>query len=750
MNVQFLIGGCAVSLACAGLILFLLRPLTRRPGSPLTVLPHDLGTSSSAGLILASVLGLYLELLLIRWISSEIRIFAYFKNFVLIACFLGFGLGCYLTRRAISILMLGVPVLFFSAAICLPWPPLRRLIDALPPLLGASSDIYIFEMGTANVTGSAITGLLIAALIALPLFILIAITFIPIGQLVGWYLETAPNGIRAYSWNVLASLAGIALYTALCFADQPPMVWMLVGCGIAVALFWRAPWPRWATLIAFVAAAILMLFQDTDRARVYWSPYQKLAVRPNLLDGKVVGYSLETKGSWYQNVLNLSPDFIKAHPEVIGGLPPDLNAYNLPYRFAPRPANVLVLGSGMGNDVAAALRNGSGAITAVEIDPLIVKLGRALHPENPYGSPRVRIIVDDARSYVQNSAEQYDLIVFSLLDSHTTASHFTNIRIDNYVYTREAFAAAKRLLRPNGIFIVKFQVEFRPWIAGRLHELLTDAFGFQPLQLEATAGYRSWGRFFITGSKQRILAALADPRLRAYVRSRVGMPMEAVAMTTDDWPYFYQRNPGLPMSVATVSLLLIAISLLAAQRIGLGFNQLRFEFFLLGAGFMLLEAQIISRMALLFGTTWVVNSVVVAVLLILIVAANAIVAARPRTSVELAYAGIIACVAINYLVPIQALFYRSFFVRATVATLILCLPVFFAGIVFVRRFASAGFAAEAIGSNLLGALAGGVAESLSLWLGFRALLGVVAALYLGAWLAGRLEPTSSPKLPVEI
>src|SRR6266852_2305347 len=528
MNVQFLIGGCAVSLACAGLILFLLRPLTRRPGSPLTVLPHDLGTSSSAGLILASVLGLYLELLLIRWISSEIRIFAYFKNFVLIACFLGFGLGCYLTRRAISILMLGVPVLFFSAAICLPWPPLRRLIDALPPLLGASSDI--------------------------------AITFIPIGQLVGWYLETAPNGIRAYSWNVLASLAGIALYTALCFADQPPMVWMLVGCGIAVALFWRAPWPRWATLIAFVAAAILMLFQDTDRARVYWSPYQKLAVRPNLLDGKVVGYSLETNGSWYQNVLNLSPDFIKAHPEVIGGLPPDLNAYNLPYRFAPRPANVLVLGSGMGNDVAAALRNGSGAITAVEIDPLIVKLGRALHPENPYGSPRVRIIVDDARSYVQNSAEQYDLIVFSLLDSHTTASHFTNIRIDNYVYTREAFAAAKRLLRPNGIFIVKFQVEFRPWIAGRLHELLTDAFGFQPLQLEATAGYRSWGRFFITGSKQRILAALADPRLRAYVRSRVGMPMEAVARTTDDWPYFYQRNPGLPMSVATVSLLLIAIS----------------------------------------------------------------------------------------------------------------------------------------------------------------------------------------------
>jgi hypothetical protein len=49
---------------------------------------------SKRTLILASLLGLFLELMLIRWVSSEIRTFAYFKNFVLMACFLGFGLGC--------------------------------------------------------------------------------------------------------------------------------------------------------------------------------------------------------------------------------------------------------------------------------------------------------------------------------------------------------------------------------------------------------------------------------------------------------------------------------------------------------------------------------------------------------------------------------------------------------------------------------------------------------------------------------
>ena len=381
-------------------------------------------------------------------------------------------------------------------------------------------------------------------------------------------------------------------------------------------------------------------------------------------------------------------------------------------------------------------------VTAVEIDPLILALGRKLHPEHPYSSPKVHVVIDDARSYVQNTDDRFDLIVFSLLDSHTTASLFTNIRIDNYVYTREAIDAARRLLTPDGIFIVKFQVQRRPWIAGRLHDLLTATFGYEPLQLEAVAGDDvSWGRFFVTGSARRINAAIGDPELRRTSARATGMPMESVVMTTDDWPYFYQRNPGLPTSVVTISLLLILISLLAAKQIGIGFRSIRLEFFFLGAGFMLLEAQIISRMALLFGTTWLVNSIVIAVLLLLVVVANGVVSSFPKLNVDMAYPAIVITLAINYIIPIQALFFRSFALRATVATIVLCAPVFFAGIVFTKRFAAAGFAAEAIGSNLLGSLAGGIAESLSLWFGFRALLGIAAALYLAAWLQYRKKAT---------
>ena len=93
-------------------------------------------------------------------------------------------------------------------------------------------------------------------------------------------------------------------------------------------------------------------------------------------------------------------------------------------------------------------------------------------------------------------------------------------------------------------------------------------------------------------------------------------------MTTDDWPYFYQHAPGLPLSIILVSLAVLVTFGWFIRQTSRTEGNVNFHFLLLGAGFMLLEAQIVSRMALLFGTTWVVNSIVVSGLLCLIVAAN--------------------------------------------------------------------------------------------------------------------------------
>jgi SAM-dependent methyltransferase len=382
--------------------------------------------------------------------------------------------------------------------------------------------------------------------------------------------------------------------------------------------------------------------------------------------------------------------------------------------------------------VAAALRNRAGRVVAVEIDPLILKLGRELHFEHPYASPRVRVVLDDARNYIQNTGDRFDMIVFSLLDSHTTSSHYSNIRIDNYVYTVEALSAARHLLRPDGIFIVRFAVH-TPWIAGRLQELLQKVFGQEPVRLFANqAKLDSFGgNFFITGSLQRLQAALADPDIAQHVGEST-FPIQPAALTTDDWPYFYQHEPGLPMNVIVLSSLVGIIGIVFIRSTAGGVKGICWHFFFLGAGFMLLEAQIVSKMALLFGTTWAVNSIVISALLLLIVAANLLVQWREDIPYWIAYAGIFIALAAAWTIPTEKFFFHFIVLKGIVAAVVLCLPVFFAGIIFIRSFAGIGFVSEALGSNLLGALLGGLLESLSLWAGLRSLLLVAVILYLGS------------------
>jgi len=710
--------------------------LGRRWVARLDFTPGTLGGFSNARLVLVSGLGLFLEMMMIRWVSSEIRIFAYFKNFVLIACFLGFGLGCYLSRRRWNALSLIVPPLLIAMLVKAPWAGLREMVRILPALLGASSEVNIWGVPALPKDAASIAALGIGVALTVPLFTLVALFFLPFGQMVGWYLENARKGIQAYTINVLASLAGVALYTGLCFWYQPPPVWFFVGTVLVVALLWPLKYVRIVVGLAWLVCAAVTLLGPGSGRVTYWSPYQKLTVGPQRLGSEVVSYELNTNDSWYQHVINLAPGFVSRHPDLFRNQPVEWNSYNLPYRFYPQPGSVLVLGAGMGNDVAAALRNGSGRVVAVEIDPLIVRLGKDLHFEQPYQSPRVETVINDARSYIQNSSEQFDLIVFSLLDSHTTSSHFSNIRIDNFVYTAEAMRAARRLLRPDGMFIVKFQVN-TPWIAGRLQVLMEDTFGRAPVQVQSDGGYTTSGRFFISGSQARIAAALQAPGVEDYIRAHGNFSVETAPVTTDDWPYFYQHEPGLPLSVLAICGAVLLMWTWATRRTSHNSLTVQWHFFFLGAGFLLLEAQIVSQTALLFGTTWVVNSIVVSVLLLLIVLANFTVGAFPRLPVKAAYCGLFFCGAVSYAIPPQKLFFASLWMKAVVTAVVLCLSVVFAGIIFIRSFAQAAFTSDALGSNLFGALVGGLLESLSFWFGMKSLIVLALCLYLGSAMALR-------------
>jgi hypothetical protein len=705
-----------------------------------------LGGFRLSSLALISLTGLFLELLLIRWIASEIRVFAYFKSLVLIACFLGFGIGCYLTRRTIYLVYTLAPLLALTFIVELPWDPLRHLIRNLSNFIAWFSDVHMWSRSYFQgqiFLGTVSAG--VAMSIVIPLFGLIAITFVPLGQLVGWYLENSKNGILAYSVNVLASIAGIWLYTALCFRSTPPVVWFLVLGLMLLIYLGRLPKARAVSLACFMV--IVALFGIGTRKRqwwgeeswkgslpaehvmepgkieTFWSPYQKLTLIPLQNGSETLRYILNTNDSWYQQIIDLSPAAIAKNPDLYAGTPVRYHQYNLPYQFYPRPRDVLIAGAGMGNDAAAALRNGATRVTAVEIDPLIYAKGKDLHFEAPYRSDAVTVHVDDARAFIQNTTQKFDLVVFSILDSHTTTSYYTNIRLDNYVYTLEGLQAARKLVKDDGAFVMSFSSE-RPWFTQRLRDLVTRAFGKEPLMIQPDMS------FFVVAPGDRIARALEqNPELKQFATELSDVRLDDADATTDDWPYLYQQYRGIPLIVWLLSSGLIAICWLTFRKLKQSAEGIQWHFFFLGAAFMLLEVQIISKAALLFGTTWLVNSIVITCLLLFILLSNAVLSVFPDFPRGLAYAGLFGTLALSHLVPISSLWYESMLVRAAVSTGLYCAPVFFAGLIFTSSFRLRGFRAEAFGSNLLGALVGGLLEALSYWLGIKALVLVAGLLY---------------------
>jgi len=93
-------------------------------------------------LFLISAFGLFLELLLIRWVSTEIRIFAYLQNTVLVVCFLGLGMGCWNSRKPFALREMLVPLSILVALLSIPVS--RRYLGGISHLLGGLSDLTIW------------------------------------------------------------------------------------------------------------------------------------------------------------------------------------------------------------------------------------------------------------------------------------------------------------------------------------------------------------------------------------------------------------------------------------------------------------------------------------------------------------------------------------------------------------------------------------------------------------------------------
>jgi hypothetical protein len=152
--------------------------------------------------------------------------------------------------------------------------------------------------------------------------------------------------------------------------------------------------------------------------------------------------------------------------------------------------------------------------------------------------------------------------------------------------------------------------------------------------------------------------------------------------------------------------------------------------FFLGAGFMLLETKGVVHLALLFGATWVVNSVVFFAILVMILCANLYVLRLKPENLLPYYALLVAALLANALIPMSTFLSLSPIVRAVSSCAVVFVPVFFAGVIFASVFRKSEQPGVDLGSNVAGIILGGLSEQLSLVVGFNYLILVAIAYYL--------------------
>jgi spermidine synthase len=679
---------------------------------------------------LASAFGLFLELALVRWVSCEIRVFAYCKNLVLVACFLGFGAGCLLSKRR----SLWTPAMFallvLTLLVRLPWGSLvaygpRRVTNVLAELSG----LMIFRSGEPIQTWGLLRGLAFGVGWTTILFFLVAFLMVPFGQATARGISQMRVALVGYSVNVLGSLVGIVGYTLTTFVGLSPL-WWFAPVILACAWLPERRFEQKALLGIALATALVLLPNDGPNRQEYWSPYQKLAVHAeNLIVVNNIGYQ----------TIQAQAGFSAAGKTVV-------TRWNMPYLLREPPGRVLIVGAGAGNDAAAALVAGATAVTAVEIDPTIYRIGRKLHPEHPYSDPRVRVVIDDARHFLKQAEETFDVIVFSHLDAHSVLSSYTNVQLDNYIYTVEAFREARQRLAPGGLLYVAFFSEL-PYVSQRLGRNLREAFGTEPIMIDGSATLRSHEVHFIAGAGDR------EPALRAMIAGwrdyrLVRYDLDTIVSSTDRWPFLPLDRPRIPPIMLAISLAILLLSGAFAFTVRPRGEPFDGHVFWLGAAFMLLEVHNVSRLALVFGTTWQVTAWVIGVILGLILLANAVSPwlAKRHWGRHLAILALFASLAVAYWVPLEVFQSRERAVAGLAATLMLCLPIFFAGLVFADAFTNSPIPGFALGWNVLGAVVGGMTENLSYVWGIPALVPVAASFYAAAFLWRRGRKRIRPAL----
>jgi hypothetical protein len=323
-----------------------------------------------------------------------------------------------------------------------------------------------------------------------------------------------------------------------------------------------------------------------------------------------------------------------------------------------QPERVFVIGPGGGLDVWFGLQSGADEIVAVEVNPASVSLVEAYADYNGslYGQPGVRVVVDEGRSILRREGTRYDLISLSQVTT-LAAERSGYVLTENTVYTVEAFQDYLAHLSPEGQIAIKLYDELTltralsTALAAFRRQGLSDAEALRhvtvfldprpqppiPLMLVGKIPYTHEDALALGAvARQAGFVPLFLPDVWAEsplddVQSGkiqfteiVEESESDISPTTDDRPFFYQFERGIPRRMrpllwSLIGLVLVGVGWLAHAQRSVKQAWLRWTpayFAALGVGYIAIEIAVIQQTRSFLGHPTLAVTTVLATLLI--------------------------------------------------------------------------------------------------------------------------------------
>lgn len=258
--------------------------------------------------------------------------------------------------------------------------------------------------------------------------------------------------------------------------------------------------------------------------------------------------------------------------------------------------------------------------------------------------------------------------------------------------------------------------------------MLQTAFEHPPLMTELRDGPRGDVIFFAgPAAWARSEGVLSSAGLKVETDAQQYLALAPLAMpVTDDWPYLnvLGRSIGGDYLLGLATMIVISflfIRFFLWQRgVSSAISAASWCFFLQGAGFMLLETNTITRMALILGSTWIVTSFAVILVLLAGLISNLIVQRFASPSIFTTIGLIAISIILNYLVDVHHYLALSGLFAVPLAAFQVYLPMLGSSMLFARLFQGSEKSGRDLGMNMLGALFGGMSEYISLIVGIQA------------------------------